>query len=163
MKQRGLRVARGFVAGQQRPRRGILTTAVAVVVVASLAFVAGLPVGLYEFRGWLLFAPVLGITAGLLGAGLAPTVGSLWLVALWGYVFPPLMGSLTGQWEPASRYAHPRTLAFTYESVRADLRGGIEMGLETGLLLAVGLSTLTYLAGTGLRWLANQFSSESEA
>ncbi len=125
----------------------IVGSVVGILVLASVAFLLGMDVGLYEFPGWLVLPVVLGIVAGAIRAGLVPTVGSLWLIALWGHVFPPLVGYLTGEWSGGGRYTYPRLTGFAYGSARAELFGGLETALEIGLVLALVVGTVTYLTG----------------
>lgn len=129
-----------------------------LLAVASVAFLAGASVGLHAFFGWLVIAPVIAAVGGLLGAGLASTVGSLGLIALWGYVFPPLVGYLTGEWAVGSRYSYPRMLAFAHGSARDELVGGLEAAVEFGLPLAVALGTVGYAVGAALRSVARRAS-----
>lgn len=140
-----------YVVGDKRPRR-ILAGAVLVLLgLASGVFLLGLHVGLYGFGGGLIIVALgLALIAGLCGAGLGPTVGSLWLIAFWWFVFPPLVGYLTGEWTMASRYTHPRMLGFGYTSARAELLGGLEYGVRLGLLFAVIPGTIFYVFGTAL-------------
>ncbi len=152
------RVQKHF-AGDRRPRRLVVLSAVTLVSVASVAFLIGLDVGLYEFSGWLVIIPGIAVAAGILGAGLVPTVGSLWLVGFWGYVFPPLVGYVTGEWTGGGRYTHPRMLGFAYGSARAELLGGVETSLNFGLALAVLVGSLGYVAGSAIRWLATRIRS----
>lgn len=147
------------LAGDRRPRRLVVLSAVTLVSVASVAFLLGLDVGLYEFSGWLVIIPGIAVAAGILGAGLVPTVGSLWLVGFWGYVFPPLVGYVTGEWTGGGRYTHPRMLGFAYGSARAELLGGVETSLNFGLALAVLVGSLGYVAGSAIRWLATRIRS----
>ncbi|WP_336036278.1 hypothetical protein [Halobacterium yunchengense] len=151
--------ARRHLAGASRPRAAVAGAVVALLAVASVAFLAGLPVALTEFTGWLLVVPGVAVAAGVLGAGLVPAVGSLWLVGLWGYVFPPLVGYLSGEWAPAGRYTHPRMMGFAYGSARAELVGALETSVGSGLVLAVVVGTVGYGVGAGLRWVATRLSS----
>ncbi|MUV59704.1 hypothetical protein [Halobacterium sp. CBA1126] len=147
------------LAGDRRPRRLVVLCAVALVSVASVAFLLGLNVRLYDFVGWLVVVPGIAVAGGILGAGLVPTIGSLWLVGARGYVFPPLVGYVTGEWAGAGRYTHPRMLGFAYGSARAELRGGVETSLDTGLVLAVVVGVLSYAVGVAARKLAARVES----
>jgi hypothetical protein len=135
-------------SGDRRPRRTIVAAVVCLVGLASVAFLLGLSVGLYEFWGWLVIALGIAVVAGVVGAGLVPTVGSLWLIAFWGYVFPPLVGYLSGEWTGGGRDPHPRMLGFAYGSARAELLGGLETSLTFGLALAIIIGTVGYVFGT---------------
>lgn len=148
-----------YLAGDRRPRRLVVLSAVSLVSVASVAFLLGLNVGLYEFSGWLVLVPGIAVAGGVLGAGLVPTIGSLWLVGFWGYVFPPLVGYVTGEWTGGGRYTHPRMLGFAYGSARAELHGSVETSLKSGLLLAVLVGSLGYVTGSALSRLATRIQS----
>ncbi|GAA0271585.1 hypothetical protein [Halobacterium noricense] len=150
---------RHHLAGDRRPRRLVVLCAVSLVSVASVAFLLGLDAGLYEFSGWLVIVPGIAVAGGILGAGLVPTVGSLWLVGVWWYVFPPLVGYVTGEWMGAGRYTHPRMLGFAYGSARAELLGGVETSVNFGLLLAVLVGVLGYVAGSAVSRLAMRVRS----
>jgi hypothetical protein len=126
---------------------------------ASVAFLLGMSIRLYDFWGWLVIAPGTAVIAGILGAGFVPTVGSLWLISLWGYAFPPLVGYLTGEWMGAGRYTSPRMLGFAYESVRAELLGGLETSVNFGLALAVVVGTTGYVVCSVIRWMAIRIRS----
>ncbi|VTT85379.1 hypothetical protein DM2_261 [Halorubrum sp. DM2] len=106
-----------------------------------------------------MIVPAIAVAGGLVGAGLAPTTGSLGLIAVWGYVFPPLVGYLTGEWAVGSRYSYPRMLGFAHGSARAELMGGLESVVEFALPLAVVLGTVGYGVGTTVRWGARRVSA----
>lgn len=143
------------VFGRSRPRRLVVTTSVGLVGLASIGFLLGVNTGLSLW--WVVVALGVAFVAGWLGAGLVPTVGSLWLVGLWWFVFPPLVGYLSGDWTSASRYTHPRMLGFAYRTARAELVGGFEYGLQFGLLFAVVGGGVGYVAGSGIRYLRRRF------
>jgi hypothetical protein len=103
------------------PARGLLALGVVgLLLFASIGFAVGLDVGL-SFR-WIALTLGIAVAAGVTDAGLAPTVGSLWLVGCWWFAFPPLVGSLTGSWPESTRYNHPRMLGYGYESARGVAR-----------------------------------------
>ncbi|MFB6121146.1 MAG: hypothetical protein ABEJ68_08540 [Halobacteriaceae archaeon] len=142
--------------GDPRPRWALLGFTVTVLGLASVAFLLGFSVGLYEFAGWLVLVVALPTVAGVVGAGLLPTALSLWLVILWGYVFPPLVGYLTGAWAPASRYGHPRMAGYAYVSARAELHGALDYVLGSGVWLALVLGILGYGVGSLVLWAAKK-------
>lgn len=129
-------------------RRRVAGVVIGLLVLASAGFVLGLDVGLS--LGWVGLALVIAIAAGAFGAGLGPTIGSLWLIGLWWFVFPPLVGWLSGRWAASTRYHHPRMMGFGYTSARAELLGGLEYGFKYGLLFAVIGGALGYLSGIAL-------------
>lgn len=138
-----------YVVGDERPRRALVGAVLGLLGLASGAFLLGLDVGLYALGGgWIVIALGIALLAGILDAGLGSTVGCLWLIALWWFVFPPLVGYLTGEWTMASRYTHPRMLGFGYTSARAELLGGLEYGVQFGLLFAIIPGTIAYVFGT---------------
>ena len=137
-----------YALGERLPRLGVFWSVVGIVGLASLAFVLGMGVGLYQFTGWLVIALVIGIVGGAVHAGLVPTVVSLWLIALWGHVFPPLVGYLTGAWSEAGRYTYPRLQGYAEPSAQAELLGGLTASLNTGLALAVVVGMGTYVTGS---------------
>lgn len=142
----------------ESPSRGLLPLAVVgLLLLASGGFVIGLDVGLS--LGWAVLALGIAIVAGFLGAGLVPTIGSLWLVGLWGFVFPPLVGYLTGSWAGTTRYNHPRVLGYGYETARAELVGGMEYGIELGLLFAFVFGLVGYATGMVIDWLSTRMNN----
>jgi len=141
-----------YLCGDRRPRRALIGSLVGLLGLASVAFLLGMGVGLSEFVGWLWVIPIIAVIAGYIGAGLLPTVGSLWLVSLWLWVFPPLIGYLTGEWTGTGRYTTPRMAAFQYTSARAELLGGFETALEIGLALAIIVGTVGYILGSLTHW-----------
>lgn len=106
-----------------------------------------------------MIVPAIAVVAGFVGSGLVPTISSLWLIGVWGYVFPPLVGYLTGEWSGAGRYTHPRMSGFAYGSARAELIGGIETSVNFGLMLALIIGTLGYLSGSIIRRLSTLVQS----
>jgi hypothetical protein len=144
------------LSGRPRARWGLLGGVVVCLVLASVAFLLGLPVGLDEFFGWTLLVLGLPVVAGVVRAGVLPTALSLWLVALWGSVFPPLVGYLTGAWAPAGRYTYPRLAGYAYVSARAELLGGLDRALGVGVGVAVLLGTVGYAVGWGMRSAATR-------
>ena len=148
-----------YLFGDRLSRWAVIGSVVGLLGLASVAFLLGMGVRLYEFWGWLVIVPGTAIIAGILGAGFVPTVGSLWLISLWGYAFPPLVGYLTGEWMGAGRYTSPRMLGFAYGSARAELLGGLETSVNFGLALAVIVGTTGYVAGSVIRWMATRMRS----
>jgi hypothetical protein len=140
------------------PARGLLALGViGLLLFASLGFVIGLDVGLSLW--WIAVTLGIAVAAGFAGAGLVPTVGSLWLVGCWWFAFPPLVGYLTGNWTGAGRYTHPRMLGYGYETARAELIGGIEYGFKYGLLFAVVIGLVGYAVGMISSRLATRSSA----
>ena len=137
--------------------RGLLALGVVgLLLLASIGFVVGLDVGLSLW--WIALTLGIAVAAGVTGAGLAPTVGSLWLVGWWWFAFPPLVGSLTGSWAGSTRYNHPRMMGYGYETARAELFGGIEYGFKYGLLLAVAIGLVGYAVGVAIGRLSTRTS-----
>lgn len=133
------------LVGKPPIRRRLVLAVVGLLVLASGGFVIGMDVGLS--LGWVVLTLGIAIAAGFAGAGLLPTVASLWLVGLWWFVFPPLVGYLTDSWAGTTRYNHPRMLGYAYTSSRAELFGGIEYGVKFGLSFAVVVGLIGYAAG----------------
>lgn len=140
--------ASSHLFGASPSRSRLVLAVVGLLGVASGGFVIGLDVGLS--LGWVLLTLGIATGAGLIGAGLLPTIGSLWLVALWWFVFPPLVGYLTANWAGTTRYNHPRMMGYGYTSARAELLGGIEYGVQFGLPLAMVLGLIGYAIGTAM-------------
>ncbi|MDB2284480.1 hypothetical protein PM038_04240 [Halorubrum ezzemoulense] len=148
-----------YAVGDHRPRRILIVSVVGLLVLSSIAFLSGVRIGLYEFWGWIVIVPAIAAVAGVVGSGLVPTISSVWLISVWGYVFPPLVGYLTGEWSGAGRYTHPRMLGFAYGSARAELLGGIETSVNFGLMLALVIGTLGYVSGSIIRRLSTRVQS----
>ena len=142
------------VVGEPQARGLLALAVVGLLLFASLGFAIGLDVGLS--LGWIAAALGIAVAAGFAGAGLVPTVGSLWLVGCWWFAFPPLVGYLTGRWAGTTRYNHPRMLGYGYETARAELIGGIEYGFTYGLLFAVVIGLVGYAVGTVISRLATR-------
>ncbi|MGM0448968.1 MAG: hypothetical protein ACQERM_12090 [Methanobacteriota archaeon] len=140
------------------PARELLALAVGgLLLLASVGFALGLDVGLS--LGWVAVTLGIAVAAGFAGAGLVPTVGSLWLVGCWWFAFPPLVGYITGGWAGSTRYNHPRMLGYGYESARGELVGGIEHGVRYGLLFAVMVGLVGYAVGLIVNQLSTRTSS----
>lgn len=148
-----------YTVGDHRPRRILIVSVVGLLLLGSIAFLSGTSIGLYKFWGWIVIVPAIAVVAGFVGSGLVPTISSLWLIGVWGYVFPPLVGYLTGEWSGAGRYTHPRMSGFAYGSARAELIGGIETSVNFGLMLALIIGTLGYLSGSIIRRLSTLVQS----
>lgn len=134
------------IVGEGRKGGYLVVTTVALLVLLSGGFVLGIQDIGFSF-GWVVVAVGIAILAGAIQAGLGPTIGSLWLFGLWWFVFPPLVGYLTGNWETASRYTYPRILDYGHTSAYAELVGGIENGVRSGLLFALLVGTVGYVIG----------------
>ncbi|TKX75914.1 hypothetical protein EXE46_02105 [Halorubrum sp. GN11_10-6_MGM] len=133
------------VVGASPARRLLPLGVVGLLLLASVGFALGLDVGLSLW--WLALALGIAVAAGFAGAGLLPTVGSLWLVGCWWFAFPPLVGYITGNWTGAGRYSYPRMLGYGYQSARGELLGGIEVGVRLGLQFAVVAGLVGYAVG----------------
>lgn len=145
------------VVGEARSRTILLATVIALLILSSGGFVIGLDTGLS--LGWIVLAVGLALMAGVIGTGLGPTVGSLWLISLWWFIFPPLVGYLTGSWEESVRYTHPRMLGFGYTSAHAELLGGIEYGVKFGLPIAILIGLVAYSTGAIISWLPTRLNA----
>ena len=135
--------------------RGVLPFVAVGVLIGVLS--AGFVVGITDLGVSLMVGVVavgVAVAGGVLRGGLLPTVGALWILAVWWFVFPPLVGLLTGDWEMGSRYTYPRFLDYGHSSATAELRGGIEQGVTNGFVLAAVLGAGGYLLGTLGAWIA---------
>lgn len=140
-----------YVVGRSHPRRAVIGSIVVLLGLASGLFMLGFDVALFDLGfGWIVVALGIALVAGVIGAGLGPTVGVLWLIALWWFAFPPLVGYLTGDWATGSRYTHPRMLAFGYTTARAELLGGLDYALRLGLFFAIVPGTIAYVIGSAI-------------
>ena len=104
--------------------------------------------------GWAGVVVGIATVAGVLKAGLGPTIGTLWLFAIWWFIFPPLVGYLTGDWGMASRYTYPRHLDYGATSAYVELTGGIKQGVTFGIIYSLILGTVGYSIGTTISWLS---------
>jgi hypothetical protein len=135
------------------PARGLLALGiVGLLLLASVGFALGLDVGISLW--WVALAFGIAVAAGFAGAGLVPTVGSLWLVGFWWFAFPPLVGYLTSNWTGAGRYTYPRMMGYGYQSARGELLGGIEVGVRLGLQFAVVAGLVGYAVGMAVSRLS---------
>lgn len=149
---------RPHVVGEGR-NGGLLLLAVgALLLLLSGGFVLEV-VDIDLSVGWIAVAFGIAITAGAVRAGLVPTIGTLWLFALWWYVFPPLVGYLTGNWGTGSRYTYPRLLDYGYTSAYDELIGGVESGVGSGLPFVIFVGTVGYIVGTAL----SRYSTRSKS
>ena len=155
MALRDVRTSPHLIGGA--PARGLLALGVVgLLLLASVGFALGLDVGIS--LGWVALAFGIAVAAGFGGAGILPTVGSLWLVGFWWFAFPPLVGYLTGNWTGAGRYTHPRMLGYGYQSARGELLGGIEVGVRLGLQFAVVAGVVGYAVGVAIGRLSTRTS-----
>lgn len=136
------------IVGDPPARRLLALGVIGLLLLASVGFAIGLNVGLS--LGWIAVTLAIAVAAGFAGAGLAPTVGSLWLVGCWWFAFPPLVGYITGNWEGEGRYTYPRMLGYGYETARGELLGGIELGVRLGLQFAVVVGLIGYAVGVAI-------------
>lgn len=143
------------IVGESRNRGLLLLAVIALLLLFSGGFLLGvLDLGLS--LGWMGVAVGIAITAGVVRAGLVPTIGSLWLFTLWWHVFPPFIGYLTGNWGMGSRYTYPRLLDYGYTSADYELIGGIERGTEFGLPFAIFVGTAGYVVGATISWYSGR-------
>ena len=147
------------VVGASPARELLALAVVGLLLLASAGFALGLNVGISLW--WIALTLALAVAAGFAGAGLLPTVGSLWLVGCWWFAFPPLVGYITGNWTGAGRYTYPRMLGYGYQSARGELLGGIEVGVRLGLQFAVVAGLVGYAVGVAIGRLSTH-TNESE-
>lgn len=143
------------VVGESRRWGLFLLAVIGLLLIFSGGFIVGI-IDINMSLGWFGVAVVIAITAGVVKAGLAPTIGVLWLFAFWWFVFPPLVGYLTGNWEMGSRYTYPRFLGYGYTSAYAELTGGIEQGVTSGFVYSLILGSIGYIIGTAISWLSKR-------
>jgi len=138
---------RSRLLGESRPRRGLALGVIGLVTAASVGFLIG--VDIVASVSWIAVALGVALAGGATSAGGGPTAAALWLLGFWWSAFPPIVGFLTGEWEAVSRYTYPRMLDYAHGSARYEAIGGVEQGLQIGLLFAVVLGTTGYLGGLG--------------
>lgn len=146
------------VVGERRKRGLFLLGVVGLLLLFSGGFLVGV-LDIDMSLGWIGVAVGIAIAAGVVKAGLIPTIGVLWLFVFWWFVLPPLVGYLTGNWEIASRYTYPRFLDYGYTSVEAELTGGIEQGVTSGFVYSAILGTVGYTIGTTVSWLSTRLNT----
>ncbi|SFH73340.1 hypothetical protein SAMN04488066_12221 [Halorubrum aquaticum] len=142
------------VIGESPGRSRLPLLVIVLLLLASGGFVIGTDIGLS--LGWIVLALGIATVAGFIGAGLIPTIGSLWLIGFWWFVFPPIVGYLSGNWAGATRYNHPRMMGYGYTSAHAEVIGGIEYGVQFGLLLAIILGLIGYPTGIAVDRLVSR-------
>lgn len=147
MNDRRVARIRSQVLGERRSRRGLALGVGGLVAAASAGFLLGIDA--VASTGWLAVALGVALAGGATGAGAAPTGAALWLLGFWWSAFPPAIGYLTGAWESVSRYTYPRMLDYAHGSARSEAMGGIEQGVQIGVLFAVVVGTVGYLGGLG--------------
>jgi len=143
------------VVGESRNRGQLILAVIALLVLFSGGFLLEL-LDISLSLGWVGVALGIATVAGVVRAGLVPTIGALWLFAVWWYVFPPIVGYLTGNWEMASRYTYPRMLDYGYTAAYYELVGGIERSVTAGLLFAIFAGTVGYTVGTVVSWYSTR-------
>ena len=146
------------VVGESRNRGQLILAVIALLVLFSGGFLLEL-LDISLSLGWVGVALGIATVAGVVRAGLVPTIGALWLFAVWWYVFPPLVGYLTGNWGTGSRYTYPRLLDYGYTSAYDELIGGVESGVWSGLPFAIFVGTVGYIAGAAL----SRYSTRSKS
>lgn len=145
----GRRVAqrRSQLLGERRPRRRLALGVAGLVTAASLGFLLGSDT--FFSANWIAVGLGVAFAGGAAGAGIGPTGAALWVLGFWWSAFPPTVGYLTGEWASVSRYTYPRMLDYAHGSARAEAMGGLEQGVQVGILFAVVIGTVGYLAGLG--------------
>ncbi|WP_254861662.1 hypothetical protein [Halovivax gelatinilyticus] len=147
---------RPHVLGERRDVGRFLLGVIGLLALLSGGFALGvLDVGYTP--GWIGLAIGIAIAGRVVKAGLAPTIGAVWLVALLLHAFPPLVGHLTGDWEMASRYTYPRRLGYGYTDAYHELIGGIERGATAGLPFAIVVGA----GGYGIATVVARYSRRS--
>lgn len=133
-------------SGDERSRRWTLAVAVAIPVVASVAFLAGVD----RVLGFapLTVALIAAVLAGWTRAGLAAGMATVGAAVLWRFVFPPLVGYLRDSMD--TRYVPPRFLDYK-ASPRAELVEGLTNGPPAAIAAAVVLGGAAYGVGAVLR------------
>ena len=145
MNDRRIAQIRTHILGEQRHRRALAGGVGGLVVIASVGFLLGSDAVVSV--NWIAVALSVALVGGAAGAGIGPTSVALWFLGFWWSAFPPVVGYLTGEWEFASRYTYPRMLDYAHSSAYGEMVGGIERGVQIGLLFTVVLGTVGYLGG----------------
>lgn len=155
----GIGRSRPHVLGEGWRGGIVLVAVIGLILLFSGGFLAEV-LDIEMSIGWIVLGTGIAIGAGVVKAGIVPTIGSLWLFAVWFFVFPPLVGYLTGEWEMASRYTYPRFLDYGATSASMELTGGIEQGLTSGFGYSLIFGTVGYSIGTTAVWLSRRTSAE---
>ncbi|MFC4986368.1 hypothetical protein [Saliphagus infecundisoli] len=134
---------RGTLLGDHRPRVRATVLAIALPVVASAAF-------LLEYDAVLgvsLLYPAVGVAlyTGWIRAGALTGAGAVFLVILWRFVVPPLVGYW--RWSMDTRYTPPRLLAYKL-TPRGELIQGLTHGPIYALAGTIVLGGAGYLVGS---------------
>lgn len=133
----------------------MLAVAVAIPVVASVVFLAGVDRVLgFELLYVALIAAALG---GWTRAGLAAGAATVGAAVLWRFVFPPLVGYLRDSMN--TRYVPPRFLDYK-ANPRAELVEGLTNGPPAAVAAAVVLGGAAYGVGVGLRRVLRKSAAE---
>ncbi len=145
---------RGELFGCRRPRRHVALFAIAIPVLATVAFelrldeqysLGSMAVGL---------ALLIAAYAGWKRGGAVPGCGAVFLAVCWVFIVPPLLGYLRGSWD--TRYTPPRTLGYKLDP-RGELVEGLTSGPPTAIVVAVLLGGAAFLVGFGLRRIATDY------
>lgn len=142
------------LVGESAPRIRVMAITGAVLFLASVAF-------LLEFdlvrTVWVLSVPLaIALYAGWGRAGVLMGCGAVFLVILWRFVFPPLIGYL--RWSGDVRYTPPRILGYKLDPW-GELLQGITYGPVYASIGAIILGGAAYVLGTLLRPSTGQGAS----
>ena len=147
--------ARALLVGTNRSgRRALGAVAVAFVVASLLVALPWEPIrtaGRYPIWAGLVAVGLAG--GGYVGrhrGGLLVGWASVFLAAVWIFVFPPLAALVRGDGVDAGGYAVPRPSVVAL-SPRAELLTGLRIAPVVALALALTLGSAAYALGAGMR------------
>lgn len=145
---------RDVLLGRRRRRSRTLVLAVALPILASVAFLLDYDVVL----GFVLLYVSLMIAfyAGWQRAGILAGIGAVFLTILWRFVFPPVVGYL--RWSMDTRYTPPRMLGYKL-SPRGELLEGITRGPLYAVIGAIVLGSVAYAGGVLVRRLQHRYAT----
>lgn len=142
---------RAALVGDPCWRRRVATVAVAIPLVATLAFLLEFDLVLTVL---LLYLSVgVAVFAGWVRGGVLPALGAVFLMILWRFVVPPAVGYL--RWSMDTRYTPPRMLGYKLGPA-GELMEGLTRGPVYALVGAVVLGGLAYLLGRIARRVADR-------
>lgn len=142
------------LVGETAPRIRVTVITVTVLFLASVAFLLEFDMVLTV---WVMSVPLaIALYSGWRRAGVLMGCGAVFLVILWRFVFPPLIGYL--RWAENVRYTPPRILAYKLDPW-GELLQGFTYGPVYAFFGAIILGGAAYVLGTLLRQSTGQGAS----